>query len=570
MKGFTLIELLAVITLLALVTLISTISVANMLKETKNELSKSQIKSIEKATSAWAADNITKLPEGNKCSFLLLKDLKENGLLDSNIIDPDDKETLSNDIKIKITSKLNNKGKSVLSYEVSAANVSNCTYIGSDVYVDLPKGLTPIIYDGENWKVPEINEEWYNYDKQMWANAVVLGKGKIKKPGEIVKVEGDNPDALMMFVYIPRYEYKIEGQYGTHTDGTPGTAETPGEIEVKFINKFQTTADEGYILHPGFVFGDKKLDGIWVGKFELSHKTKTSPNLDCSTTNCTNASGLRILPNVSSLRSNNVSNFWYGIKSIENTQSFGLSNIDTHMMKNSEWGAVAYLSQSKYGKYGNDNYDKQYKEVYQNKSDNYITGSSNGTPSQSDSRSGGQCVYNDMTNLGQDSNGYKMGQCGPGASTTGNIYGVYDMSGGAYEHVMGVYGDSEGIYSGSSSSANSGFEGRTGNDNGNVENGVIAPDIKYYDVYANETNSYTNDGKQSCNNNGVMGICYGHAISETSGWYEDYSAMISLGYPWLVRGGAYDYGISHGIFYYNNTSGSNNSLHSARVVFLEK
>ena len=30
---------------------------------------------------------------------------------------------------------------------------------------------------------------------------------------------------------------------------------------------------------------------------------------------------------------------------------------------------------------------------------------------------------------------------GVGASTTGTIYGVYDMSGGAWEYVMGNYND---------------------------------------------------------------------------------------------------------------------------------
>jgi hypothetical protein len=31
----------------------------------------------------------------------------------------------------------------------------------------------------------------------------------------------------------------------------------------------------------------------------------------------------------------------------------GTSSMDTHMLKNTEWGIVAMLSQSKYGKYGN-------------------------------------------------------------------------------------------------------------------------------------------------------------------------------------------------------------------------
>ena len=30
------------------------------------------------------------------------------------------------------------------------------------------------------------------------------------------------------------------------------------------------------------------------------------------------------------------------------------------------------------------------------------------------------------------------------ASTTGNIYGVYDMSGGSWEYVMGIYNNGTG------------------------------------------------------------------------------------------------------------------------------
>ena len=37
------------------------------------------------------------------------------------------------------------------------------------------------------------------------------------------------------------------------------------------------------------------------------------------------------------------------------------------MMKNSEWAVVAYLSQSRYGKLGNENFKGANKEVYQNK-----------------------------------------------------------------------------------------------------------------------------------------------------------------------------------------------------------
>jgi len=47
------------------------------------------------------------------------------------------------------------------------------------------------------------------------------------------------------------------------------------------------------------------------------------------------------------------------------------SAIDPHMVRNSEWGAVAYLSKSKYG--------KETEEVFINNSSDYITGNAGST-----------------------------------------------------------------------------------------------------------------------------------------------------------------------------------------------
>ena len=578
-NGFTLIELLAVITILSLIALVTSISVANMVKESKDELSDAQMKSIKAAAESWGADNISDLPTGNSCSYIVLNDLKEDGLLDSNITDPKSKNIISNDLKIKITSKVNGKGKSVLTYEVNPTNVNNCTYIGSPLYVEVPDGLTPVIYVDEStetnptagyWKVPELNEEWYNYDKQMWANAVVLGQGKNKKPGEKVVVEGESPDALMMLVYIPRYEYRIVNTsttYGTHiATGEPGTQNTPGEIEVKFINSSQTKSDDDYILHPAFNFDGTK-SGFWVGKFEMSSKsadTTSDNNLGCSSSGCAEnaVSNLRILPNVTSLRYNSVSNFFYAIRSIENDNTFGLSNMDTHMMKNSEWGAVAYLSQSKYGKYGNNDYAGAQKEVYINNSWKYITGRSGGnvggnTPANGTyTNQSSSAPYNDYGYYTYD--GYLLNfntntksstkeiNKGTGASTTGNIYGVYDMSGGAWEFVMGSYGLQYPTIEGSGFAPSNVFTSGTIN-------------TKYYDLYK------TNIATTACNNGGV---CYGHALSETSGWYNDTADMIKSNEPWFIRGGMNSMSTNAGIFFFgtDDSDGSSSFGISTRFV----
>ena len=180
------------------------------------------------------------------------------------------------------------------------------------------------------------------------------------------------------------------------------------------------------------------------------------------------------------------------------------------MMKNSEWGAVAYLSQSKYGKYGNDDYTGVNKEVYQNKSNSYMTGSSNGTPSQEETIK--QYSYNDISSEVEG-----IGQCGPGASTTGNITGVYDMNGGASEYVMGYYTQAVSgttyPWGSSGTGISAGFENKI--------------DDKYFDTYID-----SNYSEKTCNN----GICYGHALSETKEWYNNGFRLIYGAAPWMTRG----------------------------------
>ena len=61
------------------------------------------------------------------------------------------------------------------------------------------------------------------------------------------------------------------------------------------------------------------------------------------------------------------------------------------------------------------------------------------------------------------------------SSTTGNIYGIYDISGGKFEYVMGFYQDESGnIYTGASTSNNSGFNGVLG-DGSKKEDGIEFP-----------------------------------------------------------------------------------------------
>ena len=386
----------------------------------------------------------------------------------------------------------------------------------------LASNMIPVYYDEttETWKKADASNTnktnpWYSYNssgdyKGMWANAVTVKDTNRQTylnatPGTTIPMD----DITTMWVWIPRFNAVTPSNYNG------GTYEKPNAIDVTFVKQNETAID-------AFTFGDKQLSGFWYAKFETSHATlsssTTSIKLECTNETCSNANGIMIKPDVVSLRWNNVSNFFYASRSMEQTgNSFGFvsNEVDTHMSKNNEWGAVAYLTQSIYGRCTS---STSCTEIGINNNSSYITGY--GAPAGSyESVTNG--AYN--TTLGKD------------ASTTGTIYGIYDMSGGADEYVMGVFADSNGQpRSGNNTSYNSGFTGMLYD--GTTYTGASFPDSKYYNLYTGS--SYT-----------------GHALTETARWYSDFDIFVDSHNPWFVRGGIYDYNTDAGVFYFSDSNG---------------
>ncbi|MDD5980468.1 MAG: hypothetical protein PUC23_05115 [bacterium] len=409
---------------------------------------------------------------------------------------------------------------------------------------ELATNMIPVYYDesAEAWKkADEVNKEeenkWYDYNSKMWANAVTVtetNRDTYMKASAGTAISMD--DINTMWVWIPRFSAT-----GDTANYNGGTQSAPGAFDITFVDN-KTSA------HDAFTFGTQNLNGFWVGKFETSHETLSSSttknNLGCTSDTCSNASGIEILPNKLSLRYNNVSNFFYASLSMSQTgNSFGFdktkdTTLDTHMMKNNEWGAVAYLTQSIYGRCTS---STSCTEVGINNSSSYITGT--GAPAGSSSS-----VTNGTyeTALGKD------------ASTTGNIYGVYDMSGGSFEYVMGVYTDGTQNWSGKSSTSNSGFSGCLGSSCSSTYDGVAYPDSKYY-------NSYTNTGTSSSPITNYTSSMQ-HALTETKNWFGDYAYFVVGDSPWFGRGGnCYD-GSYSGVFYYYYDNGSSDGLVASRSV----
>ena len=344
-------------------------------------------------------------------------------------------------------------------------------------------GLTAIKYNGTSWvEADTTNTEnsWYNYVAQTgttdgktsnWANAVANFAGT------------DAEKAY--FVWIPRYAYKITyfdtptnaNAYradSTSTAGIIGYSNREGIIAIKDGEEKLVTGSEPtnvtgtvktsgyaeYIPHPAFEFGGEKA-GIWVGKFEPSGTTST----------------VRIIPNTASLRSTTVSNIFTACQGVKTTYSL---TGDSHMMKNTEWGAVAYLAESKYGRNGT--------EIAMNAT-SYTTGEGNYAS--------------------------KVDQ-----STTGNIYGIYDMNGTSWEYVAG--------YINNSNVSSNGY-------NTNLIN-AVKTNPKYADVYPVTTDN------QATNYNNAKGI-KGDAVFETSttgsnstSWHSDYSYFPNTSSPVFLRG----------------------------------
>ena len=354
----------------------------------------------------------------------------------------------------------------------------------------LASNMIPVYYDetSSSWKKADINNKtmenrWYNYDNQIWANAVTITSDRLEtykneNPGTVIPMD----DITTMWVWIPRFNAVTPSNYNG------GTVALPNAIDVTFVKQNETAID-------AFTFGDKELSGFWYGKFETS---TTDGKLGCTTTTCSNANNILIKPNLVSVTVNNVSSYFYAGRSMEQpNNSFGFvsSEVDTHMSKNNEWGAVAYLTQSIYGRCAD---STTCIDIGINNNSSYKTGYGAPAGSSSSATNG---AYN--TTLGK------------AASTTNNIYGIYDMSGGRGEYVMGVYNNSKSA---------SGFSD--------------LPDIKYY-------NNYTTTEYQ------------GHALYATKGWYYDGNDVLDTNKSWYVRGGEYNSKLSAGVFYYYTYYGSN-------------
>ncbi|MCI8466670.1 MAG: hypothetical protein HFI08_00530, partial [Bacilli bacterium] len=363
------------------------------------------------------------------------------------------------------------------------------------------------------------------------------------------------------FVWIPRYRYQIfnDGMYTELSSSVDANAVQ--EIKIEFENKDKVASDgvrKGqWLTHPAFTSFD--VNGIWVGKFETGYQGST--DTISAQVNTIEPEKVQIKPNVNSWRGINVANAFYTVYDYKR-------NLDSHMMKNTEWGAVSYLQHSKYGSMSS---------VRLNNHENYMTGyASVLEPTCGWTHTNEDCNRYGTTN---DNTVLYNSQIGYLASTTGNISGIYDMSGGAWEYVMGVTTDKKGNpLSGRNSKYNSGFNGPfscptcDGDTSGLTEltNGKDFPESKYYDVYSYSLNDKVYSQRILGDATGEMGpfatATYGSQIRKIGSWHNDESWFINSESPWFSRGGEMTVGTGSGIFSFARESGYIYSWYSFRIV----
>ena len=476
----------------------------------------------------------------------------------------------------------------------------------------LTAGMIPVYYDGTVWRKADATNssepKWYNYGAKQWANIVTVKSGvrsSYESAGVGTEIKED--DVIGYFVWIPRYAYKV----GSNIMDIVFLKGTTNEFSGGIVG-----TGNDYITHPVFTNNpdnggwDEELAGIWVAKFEASssatelvddtpsrYKTvkakggnkeieiigsgKVSNTIKTFGSKGEASEYVTIKPNIISWRKLNMSQIID--KSTQLATIHGI-NVDSHLIKNTEWGAVAYLAQSKYGNTNIWNNSYSEGEIYATDGNTYglypywgvvtgMTGSSKGDvgPYYAEKI---KKTYNDdgsitITYKNINNNGTEGSETtktyysyasanGVNGSTTGNIYGIYDMAGGSEEYVA-AYLDNEGK-------------------NSNRYKAVLVG------KYANRYVSSDIDDKTSVKeSNGAMANANyvnnnskkGDAIFETStngngtsSLGGNFSKFPFGGYPFFVRGGKFSIGVASGIFAFECYHGDGNNDLGFRVVLV--
>ena len=454
-----------------------------------------------------------------------------------------------------------------------------------------------------------------------------------------------------MWVWIPRFAYKITGET-IDVKFLIGTTDNYYENDEIKTAQRQKTADEiidstkEYIVHPAFTNEssinyanggwDKELTGIWVAKFAAGYASgnnnalvkASNENYSQSTSYVQstergaddkkdgNMDARNWLDGVygsttTSIKYPTFQGTTYAMNYINHSDAYkiaraltddgniyGLSNntANSHLMKNSEWGAVAYLSKSQYG--------QNTEEIKVNNA-NLLSGKRKRTSTSG--KSGVDSVYgvtgctsnetskgsitttieaiNGVSKNTANANGiYVWNQkTGQNASTIGTIYGIYDISGCVWERTADfVSNGNVNLLEFGKSLLDEAKVTYTINGNTKVVTANTGTSTKYVTIYPYSSPESSTIDTASQNNFKNNTKIYGDAVRETtsanagtsnSGWYtsswnSDYSHFPALGYPFFTRGGSFWNGTNAGAFAFGRSDANSNYINGFRAVLV--
>jgi len=212
-------------------------------------------------------------------------------------------------------------------------------------YPQISNGMIPVKHNGTNWVITHPSDsEWYNYDKseKSWANVMLRdGARYLDFDGQPKPIGGTSLNDLIgrevpenctgsMYVWVPRFSYKIL------SDG----------IDINYSQGITDYVDDEYVPHPAFNYayynggdtliesnyenlsGTDKYLGIWVAKYPAGGDI-SSPKY---------SSGETVIGAAT------VGEAFSASQLTSSSSIYGLNAGTSHMMKNTEWGAVAYLT----------------------------------------------------------------------------------------------------------------------------------------------------------------------------------------------------------------------------------
>ena len=482
----------------------------------------------------------------------------------------------------------------------------------NDCQVDIDPNMIPVRYTGTTTNAqwtslakPEDaahQGEWYNYNNKQWANALTVKKEALAKYKGQTKVV-DQADILGFWVYIPRYAYEVMRRDGTDKpvpaqnflisfEKATTPKRYPAEANCGAGKDYRTQCDldRSYIkdqpsnagtwaTHPAFTFGSKELNGIWFAKFETTGTTSQPtvlPNeisISDSYVLHTNSSvhGIAGFYSLSKILGINDPNNVGGSDFTTDRNSHHLAKLSSRMVNNNDWGAVTYLSASKYGA-GYNGVQLNAQIAWANKQNFSYTYTTTGCgPMKNGSIDyyGERYVWFDLPSDKTKPRYYQIplgaydtqqacssdgthaynATLGQLASTTNNVYGIYDMSGGGWEYVAASYSDN------------------LNNSSANYFNSAAHPPY---------VNTYNFKDFNSC----TYQTCGGQALYETHNgsnstgrnmWLNQTAYFVEQNgpsFPWFYRGGGYSDGSDAGLFASNSNDGYVGSYYAFRVALV--